>query len=248
MLSDSQVIVGTLDDQKLQIDMSGSKLSISFGDVVECGYQITPAKPTALKFEGMMASLKDGSRLLVGDFKTKLQITTDYCKLDILPRRIVEVRPTDDKGLKHTVLLAGGSKLSGVLGPKNWEAGLAIGAKRKFHLDKLLALTVRGLKKAKRFGLVEMKMLNGDIIYGKLDAKTVVIRTEFGEVSPDASGIMLIAVNPAVKPPAVMTMWSGAVHRGQLTDKQLPISLSPNGPTMKISPAGISSITWTAPN
>ncbi len=248
VLSDSQVICGTLDDQKLKIDMSGSNLSISFSDVVECGYRITPAKPAALKFEGMMASLKDGSRLLVGDFKTKLQITTDYCKLDILPRRIVEVRPADDKGLRHTVLLAGGSKLSGVLGPKNWEAGLAIGAKRKFPLEKLLALTVRGLKKAKRFGLVEMKMLNGDIIYGKLTAKTVAIRTEFGEVSPDASGIMSIAVNPAVKPPAVMTMWSGAVHRGRLIDKQLPLSLSPNGPTLKISPAGISSITWTVPN
>ena len=245
VLSDSQVIVGTMDAQKLQVEAAGSKLSVSTDDIVECGYRITPDRPENLKFEGMMASLTDGSRLLIADFKTKLQLTADYGKLDIPAVSIVKVRAADEKGSRHTVLLAGGSKLSGVLGPKDWTAGLVLGAKGRIALDKLSALTVRRVKQSKRFGLVEMKMRNGDVLYGKLDAKGVGIRTGFGEISPESKGIMSITVDPSVKPQAVMTMWSSAIYRGELTDKHLQLVLWTGASAVRISTADVAAITWT---
>ncbi len=245
VLSDSQVIVATPAGGKLNIDVSGSKLSTAFSDIVQCGYRITPAKGANLKFEGMMAALKDGSRLLVSDFKTKLHLTTDYCKLELRPERIVSITPADEKGLKHTVLLAGGSKLTGMLGPKNWSARFVLNAKRSIRLGELSSLTVRGVKQAERFGLVEMKMQNGDVLYGKLDAKGVGIRTGFGEVSPQAGAIKSIAVDPAGKPPAVMTMRSGAIYRGELSDKHLPLVLWKGDSAVSISPAGVASMIWT---
>ncbi|MDP6045519.1 MAG: LamG domain-containing protein [Phycisphaerae bacterium] len=244
VLTDSQVIVVTTPGRKLDIDVSGSKLSSSFSDIVQCGYRITPAKGANLKFEGMMATLKDGSRLLVSDFKTKLQITTDYCKLEIRPERIVSVSPADEKGSRHTVLLAGGSKLTGVLGPKDWSAGYVLNTKRSIRLGELSSLTVRGVKQAQRFGLIEMRMRNGDVLYGKLDAKGVGIRTGFGEISPQTGAIKSIAVDPAGKPPVVMTMRSGAVYRGELTDKHLPLVLWIGDSAATVSPAHVASMTW----
>ena len=245
VLTDSQVVVATITGGKLNIDVSGSKLSTAFSDIVQCGYRITPAKGDNLKFEGMMASLKNGSRLLVSEFKTKLHVTTDYCKLEIRRERIVNITPADEKGLTHTILLAGGSKLTGVLGPKNWSAGFVLNKKRSIRLAELSSLTVGGVKQAERFGLVEMKMLNGDVLYGKLDAKGVGLRTGFGEISPQTGAIKSIAVDPAGKPPVVMTMRSDAVYRGELADKHLPLLLWKDGPAAGISPAGVGAITWT---
>ena len=82
---------------------------------------------------------------------------------------------------------------------------------------------------------------------GYIVNKAIDLRTEFGEVSPDAAGVKSIVVTPKAKPPAVMTMQSGAVHRGEFVDKQLSMSLSPGGPTIKVSTAKIASITWAPP-
>jgi len=247
VLTDSQVIRGKLEDQKLDIDMSGSKLSISFGDIVECGYRITPAKPSEPKFSGMMVSLRDGQRLLLAEFETKLQIECDYGKADLPAASIVMVSAAGEKRLGHVVSLAGGSRFSGVLAPKRWTVGLQLGGKLEIDGEKLLAMASGGVKPVKPTGGVTMKMLNGDILYGKLTAKAVGIRTEFGEVSPDAAGVKSIVVAPKGKPPAVMTMWSSAVHRGEFLDKQLSLTLSPAGPTVKVSTAKIASITWAPP-
>ncbi|MBC8374363.1 MAG: hypothetical protein ISS69_05695 [Phycisphaerae bacterium] len=247
VLTDSQVIRGKLKDQTLDIDMSGSKLSISFGDIVECGYRVTPAKPSEPKFSGTMVSLRDGQRLLLSEFDTKLQIECDYGKADLPAASILSVNAAGEKRLGHAVSLAGGSMLSGVLAPKKWTVGLQLGGKLEIDGEKLLALTSGGVKPVKPAGGVTMKMLNGDILHGKLTAKAVGIRTEFGEVSPDAKGIMSIVVTPKGKPPAVMTMWSSAVHRGEFLDKQLSLTLSPGGPVVKVSTAKIASITWAPP-
>ena len=247
VLTDSQVIRGKLKDQTLDIDMSGSKLSISFGDIVECGYRVTPAKPSEPKFSGTMVSLRDGQRLLLSEFETKLQIECDYGKADLPAASILSVNAAGEKRLGHAVSLAGGSMLSGVLAPKKWTVGLQLGGKLEIDGEKLLALTSGGVKPVKPAGGVTMKMLNGDILHGKLTAKAVGIRTEFGEVSPDAKGIMSIVVTPKGKPPAVMTMWSSAVHRGEFLDKQLSLTLSPGGPVVKVSTAKIASITWAPP-
>jgi hypothetical protein len=247
VLTDSQVLVGKLENQKLEIEMPGSKLSIPFKDVEECGYRMSAARTLDSRLSGTMVSLRDGQRLLLAEFKTKLQIECDYGKADLSPASIVMVRAADVQCFSHVVLLPNGSRLSGVLGPKKWTAKVALGDKLEIGERQLLALTSHGVKPVKPAGRVTMKMLNGDILYGKLTAKAVGIRTEFGEVSPEATGIKSIVVTPKGKPPVVMTMRSSAVHRGQLADKRLSLTLSPGGPTMKVSTAKIASITWTPP-
>ena len=76
-------------------------------------------------------------------------------------------------------------------------------------------------------------------------AKTVKIRTGFGEVSPAAGGIMSSKVDPSAKPPAVMTMWSSAIYRGELVDKHLPLVLWTGASAVRISTADVAAITWT---
>ena len=247
LLADSQVLRGKLEDQKLGISVSRSKLSIPFADVEECGYRLTAAKLPDLRFSGTMVSLRDTQRLLLAEFKTKMQITTTYCKADLPAASIVMIRAADVQCFSHIVFLPNGSRLSGVLTPKKWTVGMALGGKLEIGERQLLALTSRGVKPVKPTGGVTMKMLNGDILQGKLTAKTVGIRTEFGEVSPDAKGVMSIVVTPKGKPPTVMTMRSSAVHRGEFVDKQLSLALSPGGPTIKVSTAKIASITWAPP-
>lgn len=244
VLTDSQVLVGKLEKQKLQIEMSGSKLSIPFKDVQEFGYRISASRSLSSRFSGAMMSLRDGQRLLLAEFKTKLQIECDYGKVDLPPGSIVMIRAADVQCSSHVVLLPNGSRLSGVLVPRKWIARVALGDKLEIGERQLLALTSGGVKSVKPTGGVTMKMLNGDTLYGKLTAKSVGIRTEFGEVSPDAAGVMSIVVTPKGKPPVVMTMWSGAVHRGEFVDKQVSLSLSPGGPTVKVSTAKIASIAW----
>ncbi|MDP6634940.1 MAG: LamG domain-containing protein [Phycisphaerae bacterium] len=245
VLTDSQVLCGKLENQKLEIDMSGSKLSIPFENVEECGYRMSADRSISSRFSGTMVSLRDGQRLLLPEFKTKLHITTGYCKADLPPASIVMIRAADVQCFSHVVILRNGSRFSGVLGPKKWTARAAIGDKLEIGERQLLALTSGGVKSIKPAGGVTMKMLNGDTLYGKLTAKTIAIRTEFGEVSPDAAGVKSIVVSPKGAPPAVMTMWSGAAYRGRFADKQLSLALSPGGPTVKVSSARIASIIWT---
>jgi hypothetical protein len=247
VLDDSQVIRGRLVDQKLEMHISGSQISISFDDVVECGYRITAAKSDKMRFYRPMVSLQDGQRLQLSEFKTKLQITTDYGKVDIPGKGVFTIQTADEKLSRHVVSLANGTKLSGVLAPKKWSVELLLGGKLEIAGDKLLALTSPGVPVVGALGGVTMKMLNGDVIYGNIAAKSVGIRTEFGEISPDVAGIKSIVITPGAKLSSVMTMRSGAVHRGRLSDKQLSIRVAPNGVTVKAPPAAIASLTWRLP-
>jgi len=200
-----------------------------------------------LKFSGTMVSLPDGRRLLLADFKTGLQLATSYGQADLPTGCIVRVEAADRNGLKHTVETTNGSRLSGVLGPKKIAVGLALGGKMEIAAGSLLGLTCGGARSVKPTGGVTVKMLNGDVLLGRLAGKTVSIRTEFGDISPYATAIRSIRIAPAVKPPAVMAMWSGALHRGQLLDKHLSFEISPGGPALKVSTTGIASITWSPP-
>jgi hypothetical protein len=244
VLNDSQVIRGTLDGQKLTVNMGGSKLNVAFDGVVQCGYRITSVKPSDLNFTGTMASLRDGQRLLLARFDMKLQIKTEYCTTDLPAGSILKVTAADGKRLGHVLTLSNGSKLTGVLVPKTWTAGLTLGGKRKIAWEDVLAMASRGVKPVKPTGGVTIKMYNGDILHGKLTAKAIGIQTEFGEISPDAKSITSIAVDAVAKPLVVMKMRSGAVHRGQFANKQLSLALLAHGPTLKISTAKIASITW----
>ena len=242
LLTDSQIISGTLADQVLQVDgPSGKTLKIPPADIVQCGYRITQAKPASSASPGMVLTLRNGDRL-AAKLTTKLQLKSPYALMDLPAGSIVRIEATAVGGRVHRVMLANGSRLSGTLIPRTLAAELQLGPKLAVQCEDLAAFSCPGVKRsAVRADAVSMRMANGDCLSGRLVDKTLSLRTEFGDIAPAWTGVESIRPGKN-KGVLLLKMRNGAVYRGRLIGPYLSFAVAGDERVIKVKAAQISSI------
>ena len=242
LLTDTQIISGTLDNQVLSVmDPSGKMLEIPLGKIVQCGYQIVQTRPVRTHVSDTMLTLRNGDRL-AAEPTTKLQLKSPYATVNLPSKSIVRIEATATRGRTHRVMLAGGSRLSGELTPRTLAAKLQLGPKFQVRCEDLAVLSSRGSKPiAAPDGAVLMRMANGDCLSGRLADKTLSIRTEFGVIAPAWGAIESIRPGKG-KGLIRLKMRNGAVYRGRLSGPHISFTLAGTKQAIKVKTAEISSI------
>jgi hypothetical protein len=242
MLTDSQVISGTLGDQALQVDgSSGKTLKIPPGNIVQCGYRITQTRPARSASTGMVLTLRNGDQL-VAEPATKLQLKSPYALIDLPSASIVRIDATARGDRVHRVMLANGSRLSGTLMPRTLAVKLQLGPKLEIRCEDLTVLSCPGVKRiAAQADAVLMRMANSDYLPGRLADKTLSIRTEFGDITPAWGDIESIQPGKN-KGVLILKMRNGAVYRGRLVGPHLSFTIAGQKRAIKVKVAQISSI------
>jgi len=242
MLTDSQVISGTLGDQVLQVDSpSGKTLKIPPGKIVQCGYRITQARPAGSPSTGMVLTLRNGDQL-AAEPAAKLQLKSPYATVDLPSGSIVRIDATAVGGRVHRVMLANGSRLSGTLLPRTLAVKLQLGPTLEVRCEDLAVLSCPGVKRSTpQADAVLMRMANSDYLPGRVADKTVSIRTEFGDIAPAWAAIESIQPGKN-KGVLLMKMRNGTMHRGRLIGPHMSFAIAGTKRAIKVKVAQISSI------
>ncbi|MDP6633716.1 MAG: HEAT repeat domain-containing protein [Phycisphaerae bacterium] len=243
LLTDTQIISGTLDDQVLQIDgPDGKTLEIRPGKIVQCGYRITRTRPARTHLTHTVLTFRNGDRLAAKPL-AKLQIKSPYATIDPPSASIIRIEATSADGRAHRVMLAGGSRLSGELTPRTLAIKLQLGPKFEVRCEDIVVLSSRSVERsATQVDAVLMRMANGDCLSGLMAGKTVSIRTEFGDIAPAWGAIESIRPGKG-KGQVMLKMRNGAVYRGQLGGPHTSFTIAGTKQAIKIKTAEISSIT-----
>lgn len=246
VLTDGQVISGTLRDQFVRIKLSANPpLKIPPADVAECGYRISAGKPAALRISGPTVSLVGGDRLIWTGGLDKLVLKTPYATINLPAKSIAGLVSTGryKKPPTHRVRLTNGSTMSGTLAAGKVTLVLQLGPKITIEARELLRVS-RPSKTVSPAGAATVKMCNGDRLLAKPGVGTLRIKTEFGEAKIKLGNVRTMTFDPKKPRQVVVAMSDGTTLRGQLAEQILTFAITGGGPTMKLSAAQIASIAW----
>jgi len=244
MLADGQVLVGEPGQTPLSLKLpAGSVLKIPLARIRQCGYRISKAKLADALPSGPVITLRNGQRLaLASGAASALHFRTAYATVALPLDGLIRIEPVSGASGLHRAVLTGGSTLTGTLASQTLRLKLALGPVATVRRDEIFDLTAAG-KDATRPYVAVMLMRNGDRLVGTLAHKVLVVRTEFGpaKVFPVSTRTMTF---DAVKAGAVaLRMWNGGTIEGRLVEPALTFAIAPGGPTVKLKPAHIASIT-----
>ena len=244
VLSDSQMVVGTMSGQVLQITLSGSSsvLKIPADKILQFGYRISKDRPTAPVASGPMVVLAGGDRLAWTGCKQKLQLATAYGVVDLPIEGVLDIQAVNPADNAYRVVFRNGSTLTGAL----------LGEKLTLKLQLGPTLTcprgdVRGLvmpaRHVKPTGPATVQMRNGDRLFGRIADRTLTIRTEFGELKVRPASMLTMTFDATKPAQVVAKMWGNTTIRGRLAQPTVTVAITPNGPSVKVTAAQIASIT-----
>jgi hypothetical protein len=244
MLADGQVLVGEIGETVLRLSLpAGSVLKIPLARIRQCGYRITKAKPANALPSRPMITLQNGQRLALASGATSaLHLRTTYATVALPPNGLIRIEPAPGAGGSHRVVLAGGSTLTGTLASQTLKLKLALGPVAAVRRDDILDLTATGKSQAPPYVAVIL-MRNGDRLVGALAHKVLIVRTEFGPAKVFPISARTIAFDAVKAGTVALKMWGGSTIEGQLAEPVLNFVVAPDGPTIKLKPAHIASIT-----
>ena len=246
VLTDGQVLSGTLRDQFVRIKLSAnSPLKIPPADIAECGYRISADKPAALRISGATVSLLGGDRFIWTGGLDKLVLKTPYATIGLPAKSIAGLVSTGRHKKNPTcrVRLTNGSTMSGTLAAGKVTLVLQLGPKITVEAGKLLRISRPG-KTVSSAGAATVKMRNGDRLLAKLVVDALGIKTEFGEAKIKAGNVRTMTFDPKKPRQVAVAMSDGTTLRGQLTEQILTFAITGGGPTVKLSTANVASIAW----
>jgi hypothetical protein len=246
LLTDGQVISGTLRDQTVQIKLSRpAPLKVPPGDIVQCGYRITRDKPAVPKVSGPTVSLLSGDRFIWTGGLDKLVLKTPYAAIGLPAKSIVELVSTgrDAKHLIHRVRLTNGSTISGTLAADKVTLKLQLGPKITVNAANLLRISREG-KIAAPVAAATVKMRNGDRLLAKLVDGAFTIKTDLGEAKIKPSDVRTTTFDLKKPGQVVATMSDGTTLRGRLIEQTLTFAITGGGPIVKVTAVQIASISW----
>jgi len=246
VLTDGQVISGRLGDQTVQIKLPRSApLKVPPGDVAECGYGITGDKPAVLRVSGPTVSLRGGDRFIWTGGLDKLVLKTPYATAGLPGKSIAGLVSTgrDKKSPTHHVRLTNGSTMSGTLAAGKVTLKLQLGPEITVDTGDLLRVSCPS-RTASPVAAATVKMSNGDRLLAKFVGDALTIKTEFGEAKIKANDVRTTTFDPKKPGQVVARMSDGTTLRGRLAEQTLTFAITGGGPTVKVTVAGIASISW----
>jgi len=244
VLSDSQVVVGKMSGQVLQLTLAQSSgvLKIPVGKILQFGYRITKDKPAAPVASGPLVILTGGDRLAWTECKQKLQLATASGVVDLAIDDMLNVGATDPAAREYRVVFRNGSTLTGTLLPEELTLKLQLGPTLTCPRGDVRSFVMLA-KHVKPTGPATVRMRNGDRLFGKIADRKLTIRTEFGEVKVHAASVLTMTFDATKPTQVVAKMWGNTTIRGRLVQPTVTVAITPNGPAVKAKTTQIASIT-----
>ncbi len=246
LLSDGQVVRGSLGDQVLRLRLrSGGELKIPFGKMRQWSYRITEDRPEEFDFDGPYVVLNDGSRLAVGAEELDLSLLTRHGKVPLNHEALCEVVLRDEESDAHYALFRNESRLAGLVMHEDLSLKLRLG-KTSAALSRDRVAKIEFAPEADEVAAPARCVLsNGDTLRGVLGGEAIALETPYGELDLESPTVRAVTVTNKPRPgSATVELWDGSVLRGRLSEARVRFTLTP-GPELKLHVAQIKQIVRT---
>ncbi|MCD4823796.1 MAG: HEAT repeat domain-containing protein [Phycisphaerae bacterium] len=244
VLSDGQVVCGTLPDQKLRIKIPSVGIQqIPFSDISNWSFKISADRPAEVKFQGPFLVMRTGDRLAFKADSLKLKLKTRNGTVDLDPATICRIKTDNPSHSIHKVEFLNGSVLSGLIEQAEIPVQLRLCDKQTIKRDMItgieFAVDVKATPPA-----ATVILSNGDKLFGRLDEKQLQLKGKYGNIKVNPASIKSLHQVPSRQGEVKMKLWNNSVFQGVLVNEELRFQLVP-GPTVLISPAQIASLEQT---
>jgi len=244
LLVDGQILVGILSPGTVQLKLpDGQVTKVRVDEIKQCGYRIGPDRPALIPTSRdpagrfpITAVLDNGARVAVDARSLQAKLASAWGTIDLGPEIVVGIVPT---GSGHRVTLTDSSTISGALTPTQVKLNLALGTEITVDRRSISRLA-RPDPPVKPAQPTTVSLRNGDRLVGKLTAKALALRTEFGDLDLPPAGLLNVEFaddGAAVK----ITMQNATVLKGTLAAKALTVVLG-SGIKLTVKTTDIASI------
>ena len=243
--TDGQVIGGAMADQTVQLELSvGSTLAVPVSSIRQLSYRISKDRPDSFPRSHPLVVLRNGDRLIWTECKQQLQLVTTYAEINLPLKGLRSIDPADKAGSPCRVRLHGGSTLRGTLRPEKLNLKLLTFPKLAIDMKDVHQFTWPGASTPNAGGTA-LLMRKGDRLIGEVADKGLTVRTKFGDVVVPPASISLMKFRPGEPVTVAATIWDGTELEGGLVAKTVAFTIGPAGPTVKVPPGMIESISRT---
>jgi len=239
VLRDGQVVSGVPIEGVLRLALpTGGTLQIPTHRIRQCGYKITPAKPSDVVTTGPLVALRTGDRLAFHPDGMTMTLDTDHGRISLSPDGLQGIRVNLPETYIDQVLFRNGSRLSGILDPTVRKYRLRLGPTIELEREQIRGLIWTG-ELTDSAEMSEVRLRNGDELIGHLPGKVLTLNSEFGTVQVKPANVQSIRAEPGADSRLVMELWDGSILRGTLAGETLPFVIGPDGPEVAINVAKI---------
>ena len=245
LLTDGQVLVGTVAEPKLLLKRDGGDLEVPLDRIGQWSFRISTQRPSGVPTLKATISLRTGERLKFDPADLKLHLRTLHGDVSPAPKDLVSIR-LDNAGSLHRATFTNGSSLAVLLQDDPVTVTLSL-------LDKAHPVA-RHLIRAIDFGdetpadprLARLSLTNGDELLGELADEKITLATDFGAVDLKPDTIRHVTPLGGEGTRVAVVTWDGTTLRGRLTQEALGFVVLP-GPTLKIAPSRIARLVRMQP-
>jgi hypothetical protein len=234
VLAGGQIIAGHMPaDAKVQITMpAGGALQVPFTDVRQCSYRISKERPEEMAFAGPLMVLRTGDRVAFDPASVQLKFRTPHGTVDLRAGDLLQVSLDNPGNAIHRVTFLNGSRLGGFLEPDRIPLKLKLGPELTVPRN-LIARIQFATEEKPDTTLDAAGLSNGDELFGRLAAETLVFQTDYGTVSLRPENIQAMTFSQTHMGRSAVQLWDGSILRGQCQSETLSFQVTP-GPTLEI--------------
>jgi hypothetical protein len=234
LLAGGQIIAGRMPaEAKVQITMpAGGALQVPFTDVRQCSYRISKTRPEDTAFAGPLMVLRTGDRVAFDPASVQLKFRTPHGTVNLNAADLVQVSLDNPGNAVHRATFLNGSKLGGFLEPDRIPLKLKLGP--ELTVARNLIARIQFATEEKLDSTLDATGLsNGDELFGRLAAESLVFQTDYGTVTLRPENIQAMTFSQTHMGRSAVLLWDGSVLRGQCQTETLAFQLVP-GPTLDI--------------
>ncbi len=242
-LTDGQILCGIIKGQKLKLKMSmGSTLDIPMENIRQWSYKISADRPEVIEFAGPAAILRTGDLIAFDTSNLDLKFVTRHGTIQLNPKNLLLINMDNPGHGLHKAEFLNGSRLGGMLDAENITLKLTLGPRMRINRN-LVAKLQFAPESVSPAPLTNVKLTNGDELFGRLGEEQITIRTDYdSKVTLHPRNIKSMSFSTTHLGRAVARLWDGSVLRGQLMQDDLKFEIKP-GPQLAICPNQCLSIT-----
>lgn len=240
LLTDGQIVVGTVGDQTLRIDIpSVGEQTVPLRDIRLWSYRPSPDRPEEIAFAGPYLRLRTGDRLAFEAGSVEFRLLTRDGEVKLDPAAVLQIR-LEERGNLHRVWFRNESELSGLLLPATLAPTLRLGGRREIGREEITRVTYAPEEQADGGNVPTLRLADGDVLRGQFDRPNIALKGKYGVLSLQPTNIRTLRAIPDRTGWFHATLWNGSTVLGRLEEERLPFRLLP-GPTMEVSTARIAS-------
>ncbi len=222
---EGEILGGELEKKELSIELSSKQMAnVPVSQISRMGYRRKKDEPEEWTFEKPMVMLKSGERLTVAAPDAQVEVLTRYGLLKLKGTEMHALALQSEDSPVHQVLLADGSRISGLASAQCFDLKLS-GANQSV---KVLASAINRLQYSAKPAEVDdttatMTLSNEDQLVGSLSG-SLKLRTSFSSVTLSGPEVRHMSHGKTAGEVQV-EMWDQTTLSGELEDQELLVKL-----------------------